>query len=171
METEILNYLISPPSSVWFLIIKILFILFSAFLLGFIIFALAGGTLWLKRLIIWDWQEFFTFRPFGAKKETKQWLKIKERLDTGFESDYKLAVIEADNMLDENLIKMGYTGETLMEKLEKLTTVSLPNIEEVKEVHKIRNNIVHDPDYRLTLEEAKRTIEIFEKALTDLQIL
>jgi hypothetical protein len=53
--------------------------------------------------------------------------------------------------------------------LQKVTAGTLPNVEEVWEAHKIRNNIVHDPDYRLSLDEAKRALEIYEKALTDLQ--
>jgi len=74
-------------------------------------------------------------------------------------------------MLDDILKRMGYSGETLGERLNKLTIASLPNLEEAKEAHKIRNNIVHDPDYRLSLDEAKKTIETYERALTDLQAL
>ena len=87
------------------------------------------------------------------------------------ESEHKLAVIEADSMLDNILKRMGFGGESLGERLEKLTVASLPNIEDAKEAHKIRSNIIHDPAYKLSLDEAKRIIEIYEKALTDLQAL
>jgi hypothetical protein len=167
---DILNYLATIEFTTPLLITKIIFIIFILFFFGFIIFALVR-TFWLRRLILWDLQEFFTFRPYGVKKIEKQWLKIKVRLDTGLEGEYKLAVIEADLMLDDILKKMGYTGETLGERLGKLTAVSLPNLEVVKEVHQSRNNIVHDPDYRLPLDEARRIIEVYEKALTDLQAL
>jgi len=170
---DILNYLISPQitNSTTFLILKIIFIVISLALFGFIIFTLTGGTLWLKRLILWDLQEIITFRPFGVRRIVKQWLGIKARLETGLEAEYKLAVIEADLMLDETLKRMGYGGETLGERLGKLTVISLPNLEEVKGAHKIRNNIVHDPDYRLSLNETKKVIAVYEKALTDLQAL
>ncbi|PIR71619.1 MAG: hypothetical protein COU43_01525, partial [Candidatus Nealsonbacteria bacterium CG10_big_fil_rev_8_21_14_0_10_37_25] len=95
----------------------------------------------------------------------------KRRLETEMESEWKLAVIEADKIMDDILNRMGFGGKSLGERLGKLTAVSLPNIEEVKEAHKIRNNIIHDPTYRLSLEEAKRVIAIYEKALTDLQAL
>ncbi len=167
---DILNYLTTVQFTTTLLIVKIIFIIFSLFFFGFIIFALVK-TLWLRRLIYWDLQEFFTFRPYGIRKIDKQWLKIKGRLDTGLEGEYKLAIIEADLLIDDILKKMGYGGETLGERLSKLTTVSLPNLETVKEAHKSRNNIVHDPDYRLPLDEARRTIEAYEKALTDLQAL
>ncbi len=165
---EIISWLISPTFSGWLLILKILFIVAVLILLGFIIFALAK-TSWLKRLLIWDLVEFFSFRPYGVRKVVKAWAKITARLETGLESEYKLAVIEADSMLDDILKRMGFGGETLGERLEKLTAATLPNLEQIWEAHKIRNNIVHDPDYRLTLDEARRVLDIYEQALRDLQ--
>ena len=167
---ELIPFIISSQFTGWLLIIKILFIIFTLLLLGFVIFALLKTT-WLKKLIIWDWLEFLTYRPFGLRKIEKEWQKIKRRLETEMESEWKLAVIEADKIMDDILNRMGFGGKSLGERLGKLTAVSLPNIEEVKEAHKIRNNIIHDPTYRLSLEEAKRVIAIYEKALTDLQAL
>ena len=165
---EIISLLISPTFSGWLLFLKILFIVAALILLGFIIFALAK-TSWLKKLLIWDLVEFFSFRPYGVRKVVKAWAKITARLETGLESEYKLAVIEADSMLNDILKRMGFGGETLGERLEKLTTVTLSNLEQIWETHKIRNNIVHDPDYRLTLDEARRVLGIYEQALRDLQ--
>jgi len=165
---EIISWLISPTFSGWLLILKILFIIVALIFLGFIIFALIK-TLWLKRLIIWDLVEFFSFRPYGVRKVVKAWVKITARLETGLESEYKLAVIEADSMLNDILKRMGFGGETLGERLERLTAATLPNLEQIWEAHKIRNNIVHDPDYRLTLDGARRVLDIYEQALRDLQ--
>ena len=165
---EIISWLISPTFSGWLLILKILFIIVALILLGFIIFALVK-TLWLKRLLIWDLVEFFSFRPYGVRKVVKAWAKITARLETGLESEAKLAVIEADSMLDDILKRMGFGGETLGERLERLTVATLPNLEQIWEAHKIRNNIVHDPDYRLTLDEARKVLGIYEQALRDLE--
>jgi uncharacterized protein YutE (UPF0331/DUF86 family) len=167
---QIISFILNPTFSGWLLFFKTLFIFFSLLFLGFIIFALFKTT-WLKRLIIWDLQEFLTYRPFGVSKVERKWQKIKKRLETETESEAKLAIIEADSMLDGILDRMGFGGRTLGERLDKLTAVSLPNIEEVKQAHKIRNNIVHDPTYKLDLEEAKKVISAYEKALTDLQAL
>ena len=79
-------------------------------------------------------------------------------------------MIEADNMMNETLKRMGYDGASLGERLEKLTAATLPNIGEVEEAHKVRNNIVHDPNYKLSLEETKRVLGVFEKALRDLEV-
>ena len=167
---DIINFILNPTLPGWVLVIKTIFILTSLVFVGLIIFALIKTT-WLKRMIIWDLQEFLTYRPFGVSKVEGKWQKIKNRLESGIESEAKLAVIEADSMLDGILNRMGFGGRTLGERLDRLTAVSLPNIEEVRQAHKIRNNIVHDPTYRLDLEEAKKMISVYEKALTDLQAL
>lgn len=167
---NIIQFILAPHFTGWLAGIRILFVAIVLILFGFIIFALAN-TLWLKRLVFWDLQEFLTFRPFGVRRIVREWLRIKARLDTGQESEYKLAVIEADSVLDEILKGMGFGGESLGERLERLTLASLPNLENAKSVHKTRNNIVHDPNYRLSLDEAKKVLAIFEKSLTDLQAL
>ena len=167
---QIISFILNPTFSGWLLFFKILFIVFSLLFLGFIIFALFK-TSWLKRMIIWDAQEFLTYRPFGVSKVVGKWQQIKKRLETGIESEAKLSIIEADKILDDTLKRMEFGGASLGERLERLTAASLPNIEEVKLAHKIRNNIIHDPTYRLDLEEAKKVISAYEKALTDLQTL
>lgn len=166
----VFEQVVNPHFSGLLAILRILFIFFSLLLAGFITFALIKTT-WLKRLVFWDLEEFLTFRPYGVRKIIKEWVKIKARLDTGLESEYKLGVIEADSMLDDILKGMGVGGASLGERLERMTAASLSNIEDVKKAHTTRNNIVHDPNYRLSLEEAKAAIAIFEKSLTDLQAL
>ena len=82
-----------------------------------------------------------------------------------------MAVIDGDSLLEEALKKMGFTGDTLSERLDKLTEATLPNLADVLQAHQTRNRIVHEPDFRLTLEDAKKAMDIYEKALTDLQLL
>jgi len=120
-------------------------------------------------MLIWDIVEFFSFRPYGIRKVEKDWAKITARLETDLESEWKLAIIEADSILNDILMKMGFAGETLGERLDRLTVVTLPNLQQIREAHKIRNNIVHDPDYRVSLDEAKMAVGIYEQALRDLQ--
>lgn len=167
---QISQYLSSPIFSAFLSVLKIIFLVLSFIFFGYIIFALIRTT-WLKRLFIWDWQEFFTYKPYGVRRLVKQWQKVMARLDAGIESEYKLSVIEADSILDDILKRMGFGGETLGERLEKLTAATLPNLNDILEAHKTRNNIVHDPDYKLSLDEAKKTLAVYETALTDLQAL
>src|SRR3989344_7262472 len=112
---SIISFITSPDFQEKLFPIKIIFgavfgILFVAILV------LLLKTRWLRKLLLEDLAEFFTFKPYGAKKGVKQWAKILKRLDTGLESEYKLALIEADSFLDEILIRMGFTGDSLEER-------------------------------------------------------
>lgn len=167
---DIVSFIVFPPELAWLFVLKVTAIVLSLFFLVVIILLLFR-TSWLKYRFWQDIFEFFTYRPFGVKKSTRQWVKIVSRLETGLESEYKLALIEADSMLDDILKKMGHKGESLGERLKKVPQDVVSNIGEVELAHKVRNNIVHDPDYRLSREEAKKTLDIFEKALTDLEAL
>ena len=76
----------------------------------------------------------------------------------------KLAIIEADALLNEVLERMAYTGESLGERLKQVESSVLPNIEQVWQAHRVRNDIVHDPDYRLPVDRAKAILEVYEQA-------
>jgi len=165
---EIIYLKFIPPIII--LIIKAIFISFGIVAIGVILFILKK-TDWLKYRYLQDTTEFLTFKAYGTQKNTKDWLKITKRLDSGLESEYKLAVIEADGMLDNVLKKMGYQGETLGDRLKQLTPETCSNIEDVWTAHKIRNDIVHDPDYRLSLEETRKALTMYEKAFQELEII
>ena len=163
---NILSFIISPT---FIFYLKIAFIVIGALFLLSIIFLLLKNS-WLKRRFLEDWTEFFIYRPFGVKKTFKQWAKVLKRLETGKEADYKLAVIEADGLLNDILKKMGYKGETMAKILEQLDSTVLPDIEQIWEVHKIRNKVVHDPDYELSLEQARKVLGIYEKSFRTLEM-
>jgi len=144
-------------------IFGILLILFSLFVLL--------RTMWLQFTLLFDLTEFFTFRSYGLRRMVRKWQKIQARLETANEAEYKLAVIEADGMLNDILLRMGFRGETLGDRLKILTTSIIPNLDDVWKAHQTRNNVVHDPDYQLTPEEAKRTLEIYQTTFTNLDLI
>lgn len=172
---KILNFLLhpenSPPEILRIIsILKIIFIIFGLFFLGFTIWG-AIFTEYLWRLFIIDLKEFLTYKPYEIKKFTKKWEKIKKRLKSGIEADAKLAILEADSLLDQFLAIRKYQGKNLEEKLENLTEEILPSLPRLKQAIKVRNAIVEDPSYKLDREEAERTLEIYEQALKDLQAI
>lgn len=160
------------PSEVFAILLgfKILCIALFLFFSAFIIFALIK-TSWLRYGFLEGIAEFLTYRPYGVKRIAKIWSKITERLETFSEQEYKLAVMEADDILDKILEKMGYPGKNLKDRLKLLTKATLPNIDQILEAHRIRDDILHDPDYRLTRDQAKKLLAIYERALSDLESL
>ena len=143
---------------------------FGILLLLFSVFVLIRTAL-IRFAFLFDATKFFTFRPFGLRRIVGKWQKIQQRLATASEPEYKLAVIEADGMLNDILLRMGFRGETLGDRLKILTPAIIPNLHDVIEAHQTRNNVVHDPDYRLTLEEAQRTLEIYQVSFSNLDLI
>jgi len=152
------------------LVLKIVFLMMGLFFFGFIIFALVK-TAWLKRIFVWDIIEFFTYRPYGKQRYLKKWKKIEAMLSKGLESEIKLAVLEADTILENTLKEMGFEGENLSARLNKVTPDFLIDLEQVKFAHEVRNNIVSDPNYRLEISDAKNILAIYEKALKYLEVI
>lgn len=166
---DLIVFITSPKTEGIFLYLKIIFIIITLVFFGSIIFLLLRNS-WLKRRFLEDIIEITTYRPFGAKKTFKQWTKISKRLETKKEAEYKLAIIEADSLLNDILERMGYKGEMIGDRLKQLDSTILPNIEDLWKAHKTRNNVVHDPDYSLTFDQAKKTTAIYEKAFQDLEM-
>jgi hypothetical protein len=167
---DFISFIFNPPSGGWLLYIETAFILASLTLLIVIIYLLSKST-WLDLLFGINLKEFMRFKALGEKKLLNQWAKINKRLEAKKEDEYKMAVIEADSLLDEIFQNMGYKGETVEERMRQAPPETLPDIDKILEAHRIRNNIAHDPDYKLSLEQAKETLGTYEKALKDLEAI
>ncbi|MFH1451402.1 MAG: hypothetical protein ABIF89_02225 [bacterium] len=161
---------IEAVSSGTYHLVRSIFVALGAGMFVAIVWLLKNST-WLSFRYLQDINEITRYKAYGLKKITKDWLKIVGRLERGMESEYKLAVIEADNMLNETFNRIGYSGQTLGDKLKILTPDTCPNIDEVREAHQMRNSIVHDPDYQLSLPEAKKVTGIYEKVFRDFEML
>lgn len=172
MEQQILEFLSkinAPELQAYFIWVKILFFIVIVLFVTMIIIGVTK-TPYLQLSMLGDAVEFVTYRPYGFPKMGRRWQKIMRRLDTGNESEYKLAIIEADALLDEMLKKMRLAGETTDERLQKITPFMIPNAEELKTSHQVRNSIVYDPDYRLSLSEARRVLLAYQKTFEELDL-
>lgn len=169
-KEQILSFVLNPQITGWFATLRIIFMILSVLFAVAIIYFVRKNTFY-RRLILDDASEFMNFKPVGVSNIERNWGKVMARLETGLESEYKLAVIEADTMMDDILKKMGFAGETLGDRLTKVTTATVPNLMDITKSHQIRNNIVHDPDYKLSLDQTRKTLSAYEKAFRDLQAL
>ena len=166
-QTEI-DAILFPPIAGWLLAAKIFCILISVSVIIFIIYVWFT-TPWLKRLVIWDLMEFFTFRPYVIKKIDKQWMKILQRLESELETEYKLSVIEADLLLNDVMKRLGNEGKNLNEKLERVKPGVFSQLQTLKEADQVYQNLVYDTSYHLTQSDAKRIVAEFERALSELE--
>lgn len=141
----------------------------STILLGFTIYFLV------KINLIGEGVEHYLGVVAGAdvskRRTLKAWKQIQKRLKTKKESQLKLAVLEADQILNEILRMAGYQGKNLDERLSQITPAELCNIEEIKQAHKLKNRIVSEADFIIASNEAEIIIDIYKKAFQELNLI
>ncbi|MBI2644068.1 MAG: hypothetical protein HYW95_01005 [Candidatus Wildermuthbacteria bacterium] len=143
---------------------------FGIFFFVFIVYALLH-TSWLREKMLEDITEFTRYKAYGLHRRERQWQRIMRRLEMANEGEWKLSILEADQMLDEVLQRLQVRGASPDERLVNATEPLVPDLASLKEAHTVRNNIVHDPDYRLRKDEAMRVLRLYEEVLTGLDLI
>lgn len=103
-----------------------------------------------------------------AQKTNARWELIKSHADSDNPNDWRLAIIEADTVLEE--ISRGWktSGETLGERLKNLDLGDMRYRQDAWEAHKVRNNIAHAGlSYTIDRREAARVIGLYEKVFRE----
>lgn len=105
-----------------------------------------------------------------AKEKMVQWQVVLNHINSESPAEWKLAILEADNMLDSILESEGYRGETIGEKLKVVEPVDLASYNEAWEAHKVRNQIAHEGAATMDFSKkmARDTIGKFEKVFKEL---
>jgi hypothetical protein len=86
-------------------------------------------------------------------------------------NDWKLAIIEADILLDETLKEKGYAGVSLGERLRSISPTQLQSLDDAWQAHKVRNQIAHGgADFVLTHRLAEETIKQYRRVFAEFGI-
>ena len=95
----------------------------------------------------------------GEKGENQRWRDVEQHISSSNPNDWKLAIIEADVMLEEVLNEQGYAGATVGEKLKSASPQSFTTVDQAWRAHLVRNNIAHGAaDFVLTQRIAEETV-------------
>ncbi len=101
----------------------------------------------------------------------KNWDKVIMHVESYNESEWRLAVIEADMMLAELLDTMNLQGDSIGDKLKGVEKSDFNTLDLAWEAHKVRNQIAHDPSFVLTQREARRVISLFEQVFKEFSFI
>ncbi len=164
---EFIYFISSPDLQDTLLPVKLIFIVFTLFFLAAVVYFMLNSS-WMQYKFLEDTTEFFSWRAYGTKQIEKRWNKIKNRIEFGTEPEYKLAVIEAEDFLNEILEERGFEEEDFGENIKKAARLILPIMPELLSAHEIRNSIVFNPEYKLTEEQAKKVLGIYESAINSI---
>lgn len=107
----------------------------------------------------------------GSAKEKPalpKWEIVLDYISSKNESDWRIAIIEADNILDELVEKQGWPGINLGERLKNAGTGAFKTYQDAWEAHRMRNNIAHEgSDFVITYRDAKRAISQYENVFRE----
>jgi hypothetical protein len=109
--------------------------------------------------------------PPAAGMLRERWNGVLSHLDSPRENDWKVAVIEADKLMDDALARAGFAGDTFGDRLMNIQPGTLVSLDGVWWAHKVRNRLAHEPDYFLRYTEARQAIGYFEAALNELAMI
>ncbi|MFA6251125.1 MAG: hypothetical protein WC603_00660 [Candidatus Paceibacterota bacterium] len=101
-----------------------------------------------------------------------RWHYIQTLIESPNESDWRVAIIEADSLMEEILKEKGIGGNTVSELLEGAKDSGYRSIQDAWDAHLIRNQIAHDGlDFPLSQVEGRRVIKLFQNFFEELRII
>ncbi|MCC6323192.1 hypothetical protein IT400_00185 [Candidatus Nomurabacteria bacterium] len=107
-----------------------------------------------------------------SNRENPRWKYVLSLIESPSESDWRMAIIEADSMLDDALIEQGYSGDSLGERLKNARSDAFMTIDNAWSAHEVRNKIAHSGlDYPITQLESRRIMRLYETVFEELGVL
>lgn len=107
-----------------------------------------------------------------AGPQNNKWAMIVQKSAENNPNSWRLAIIEADILLEETLTNAGYVGATIGEKLKSANQTSFTTLQDAWEAHKVRNEIAHTgSDFVLTQRIAGETIMRFERVFREFKVI
>lgn len=101
-----------------------------------------------------------------------KWQVVGKYYNSANQSDWKLAILEADIMLYDVLKKSGFPGDSIGEMLKNTDRSKLLTLDAAWSAHKIRNEIAHQGmNYVLSRNMVERAISQYEQVFDELNFI
>lgn len=163
--TEFIYFVASPSIQETLFPIKVVFYFFSLFFFCALMWFYVNSS-YMEYSLLKNASDFLA-RDKGSGA-SRSWKKIKKRMEVGTESELKLAMIEADDLLYEALSDAGVDGTTFEELVSNATKKASIAKEDILQAHAVRNLIVYEDGYKLDVDTAKRMLATYEIAIKTL---
>lgn len=101
-----------------------------------------------------------------------KWQEIVAKSESLDENNWRIAIIEADIILDSLLEKLNLPGATTGEKLKAVEPSDFLTLDNAWEAHKARNNIAHQgSNFLLNQREVRRIISLYESVFKEFHLI
>ncbi len=102
----------------------------------------------------------------------ERWAKILTLSESSNQSDWRLAIIEADIILDDLLESLRLPGNTMGDKLKAIEPSDFLTLDAAWEAHKTRNMIAHQgSNFLLNQREVRRVISLYESVFREFELI
>ncbi len=157
----------------WWYVFAILAFIISALLLIGIVYAMIRfSELRVQEEAMLKEAEHAYREAHSARDENTKWQRILTHISGDSPNDWRLAVIEADIMLDELLESLGYVGASIGDKLKTVQRDAFHSIEDAWGAHKVRNAIAHQgSDFVLTKRAAQDAIAQYQRVFDEFSFI
>ena len=121
----------------------------------------------IRELWLYEWARFTTWQRIASEHAQEKsyvdfWNAITEHLASQSPSDWKLAILEADNLLDQLTKNLAHEGETLGERLKSLHPSDMKTLDLAWEAHRFRNRVAHEGAlFNVSQGDARRIIGLY----------
>ncbi len=101
-----------------------------------------------------------------------KWAVIVEKSESTDENNWRVAIIEADIILDSLLEQLNLPGQTIGEKLKAVEPSDFLTLDNAWEAHKARNMIAHEgTDFLIDQREVRRVIRLYESVFREFHLI
>lgn len=115
--------------------------------------------------------DVFNVKTIAKRRAIQAWRQVKERMARGTETNYKLAILEADRILDEVLKLMALPGQTMDERLSQVTTEHMAAIEQLRRAHQVARRITIDPEFTVDATLGREVIKTYADLFSEYGIV
>jgi|GEM_PF-1075195 len=106
------------------------------------------------------------------RNENPKWHYILTLIESPNSSDWRVAIMEADSMMEDELKERGLSGNTLSELLEGAKNSGYRSLQDAWDAHIIRNKIAHEGiDYPLSQIEGRRVVKMYQNFFEELEVI
>ncbi len=168
---SLVNFTFSPG---FILTSKIILSVFSVFFITIITYCIIRLFEIRKKEHAHTHHEIIAFAKRKAEREkamneaegvsvNPRWKSVLEYLKSENPSDWKLAIMEADSMLEDLTDQLEFEGENLGERLKSTNKEKFKTLDNAWEAHIVRNRIAHEGlAFEITQREANRIVALYE---------
>ncbi|MEA1929903.1 MAG: hypothetical protein U9M92_03440 [Patescibacteria group bacterium] len=110
-------------------------------------------------------------RASATSVKNERWEKVLAYLSSENSAEWKLAIIEADNMLDDMVKRLKTEGDNLGERLKSIEPSDFLTLDDAWEAHKVRNQIAHESDFVIGKYGARRVIERYKRVFGEFEYI